>query len=160
MKIPAANQVSPSHYVELCPQLLPLFRPGKCSRPSDAIETKMLLEFLRFELMIYLNNLESCVNCVWWTLSRRTSRMPIDPVSRLFSWCTAVSGSPDSTSRTGSQGHLRECEREGRLEPQKASRKPLGSHTHTTAVHLRAAGATPYRQQFDLLFTLNIFFLL
>lgn len=55
-------------------------------------------------------------------------------------------------------GHLR-----GRAmwdaEPQKGSRKPRGSckqtHTH---MHLRAAVATPYRQQFDLLFTLNIFY--
>lgn len=96
------------------------------------MRSKILLEFpFFFELMIYLNNFESCVNCVWCTL--RPSRTLIDPVSRLLSWCTAVSGSPDSSSRTGSQGTW-EGERCEMLNPKRAVVNPAGHanrHTHT-----------------------------
>lgn len=120
------------------------------------MRSKILLEFpFFFELMIYLNNFESCVNCVWCTL--RPSRTLIDPVSRLLSWCTAVSGSPDSSSRTGSQGTW-EGERCEMLNPKRAVVNPAGHANRHTHTHLRAAVATPYRQQFDLLFTLNIFY--
>lgn len=139
MKIPAANQVWASHYVVLCPQFLSLFGPGKCPRPQDAIEDSSRVS-LFFELMIYLNNFESCVNCVWctlWTVS--DADWPRLEIAFLMHSCLRVSWfiKPNRFA-----GHLRKGGRASgmlcRLEPQKGSRKPRGSckqtHTHTHAL--------------------------
>lgn len=155
MKIPAANQVWASHYVVLCPQFLPLCGPGKCPRPPDAIEdsSRVSLFFRVDDLFEQFRIL--CKLCLMHFETVSDADWPRLKIAFLMHSCLRVSWfiKPNRFA-----GHLR-----GRAmwdaEPQKGSRKPRGSckqtHIHT---HLRAAVATPYRQQFDLLFTLNIFY--